>query len=98
MIVSFRDSWLRDFFVDDVRTRHIPSGLDRALFRKLQLLDDAMTSQDLLVPPGNGYERLRGNLSGLHSIRVNSQWRLIFRWVGHKGEASEVYLDNHSYR
>lgn len=98
MIVNFRDSWLRDFFVDDVRTRHIPSGLDHALFRKLQLLDDAMTSQDLLVPPGNKYERLRGNLSGLHSIRVNSQWRLIFKWDGQKGEASEVYLDNHSYR
>lgn len=49
------------------------------LFRKLQMIDDAMTDQDLRVPPSNHFEKLRGNLSGLHPIRVNKQWRLIFR-------------------
>jgi proteic killer suppression protein len=98
MISSFRDDWLRAFFVDDVHSRNIPSDLETRLFRKLQMLDDATTDQDLRVPPSNHFERLRGKLDGLHSIRVNSQWRLIFRWDGRRGEASGVYLDDHSYR
>ena len=98
MIVSFRDEWLRAFFVDDVRSRNIPSDLETRLFRKLQMIDDAMTDQDLRVPPSNHFEKLRGNLTGFHSIRVNQQWRLIFRWNGSRGEAGSVYLDNHGYR
>jgi proteic killer suppression protein len=98
MIASFRDDWLRAFFVDDVRSGNIPADLESRLFRKLQMIDDAMTDQDLRVPPSNHFEKLRGNLSGLHSIRVNKQWRLIFAWDGSKGEASGVYLDDHSYR
>jgi toxin HigB-1 len=42
--------------------------------------------------------KLRGNLAGFHSIRVNKQWRLVFRWDGGRGEAECVYLDDHSYR
>ena len=98
MIVGFRDGWLRAFFEDDIRSRRIPSDLEDRLFRKLQMLDDAATDQDLQVPPSNHFEKLRGGLSGLHSIRVNQQWRLIFRWDGQTGEASDVYLDDHSYR
>ncbi|MEN3952475.1 type II toxin-antitoxin system RelE/ParE family toxin [Iodidimonas sp. SYSU 1G8] len=98
MIVGFRDDWLRDFYIDDVRSRRIPPDIEDRLFRKLQLLDDAMTDQDLRVPPSNHFEKLRGNLNGFHSIRVNQQWRLVFRWDGTKGEADEVYLDDHSYR
>ncbi|WP_213270628.1 type II toxin-antitoxin system RelE/ParE family toxin [Hyphomonas sp.] len=98
MIVSFRDGWLHDFFVDDVSSRRIPSDIDRRLFRKLQMIDDAVTDQDLRVPPSNHFEKLRGNLEGWHSIRINRQWRLIFQWDGARGEASNVYLDDHSYR
>jgi toxin HigB-1 len=98
MIVSFRDDWLRDFFVADVRSRKIPPDLEIRLFRKLQMIDDATTDQDLRVPPSNHFEKLRGNLDGLHSIRVNKQWRLIFRWDNSRGEAAGVYLDDHSYR
>jgi toxin HigB-1 len=97
MISSFRDDWLRAFFVDDVRSRNIPSDLESRLFRKLQMIDDATTDLDLRVPPSNHFEKLRGKLEGLHSIRVNKQWRLIFRWDGRRGEASGVYLDDHSY-
>jgi toxin HigB-1 len=97
MISSFRDDWLRAFFVDDVRPRNIPPDLASRLFRKLQMLDDAMTDRDLRVPPSNHFEKLRGKLEGLHSIRVNDQWRLVFRWDGRRGEASGVYLDDHSY-
>jgi toxin HigB-1 len=98
MIVNFRDDWLRDFFVDDTRSRHIPADLEKRLFRKLQMLDDALTDADLRVPPSNHFEKLRARLSGLHSIRVNKQFRLVFRWDGGTGEASELYLDDHSYR
>ena len=98
MILGFRERWLQEFFVHDLPSRNIPPDLEARLFRKLQLLDDAMSDNDLRVPPSNHFERLRGNLAGWHSIRVNDQWRLIFRWDGGRGEAAQVYLDNHRYR
>ena len=98
MIAGFRDDWLRAFFMDDVRSRNIPADLESRLFRKLQMIDDAETDQDLRVPPSNHFEKLRGSLDGQHSIRVNKQWRLVFRWDGSRGEASDIYLDDHGYR
>ena len=98
MILSFRDEWLRSFFVEELASRNIPPDLDARLFRKLQMIDDAVTDQDLRVPPSNHFEKLRGNLAGWHSIRVNKQRRLVFRWDGGRGEASDIYLDDHSYR
>ena|ERR1700761_2889789 len=98
MILGFRDRWLREFFLDDTASRKIPSIVEARLFRKLQMLDDATSEADLRVPPSNHFEKLRGNLAGWCSIRVNDQWRLIFQWNGRTGEAAEVYLDNHSYR
>jgi len=98
VIVSFRDDWQRAFFIEDMRSRRIPSDLEGRFFRKLQMIDDATTDRDLRVPPSNHLEKLRGNLAGMHSIRVNSQWRLIFRWNGSRGEAEGVYLADHSYR
>ncbi len=56
MIESFRDDWLRAFFVDDVRSKKIPPDLENRLFRKLQMIDDATTDQDLRVPPSNHFE------------------------------------------
>jgi toxin HigB-1 len=98
MIASFRDKWLSTFFLDDAQSRNIPADLESRLFRKLQMIDDATIDQDLRMPPSNHFEKLGGNLAGLHSIRVNKQWRLIFRWDGSSGEAHGIYLDNHSYR
>lgn len=98
MIVGFRDKGLFGFFVEDTRSRQIPPDLENRLFRKLQLIDDATTDQDLRVPPSNHFEKLSGHLNGFHSIRVNQQWRLIFRWDSHRGEASDIYLDAHGYK
>ena len=98
MIVNFRDDWLRALFVDDLYSRNIPPDLQSRVFRKLQMIDDATTDQDLRVPPSNHFEKLRGHLDGFHSIRVNQQWRLIFKWDGSRGEATNIYLDDHSYR
>lgn len=96
-IKSFRDAWLEAFFVHDEHAKQIPADISNRLFRKLQLLDDATTDSDLRIPPSNHFEKLVGKLKGLHSNRVNQQWRLVFEWDGDKGEASGVYLDNHSY-
>ena len=98
MIIGFRESWLRAFYADDMHSRHIPSDIEDRLFRKLQLIDDAICDADLRAPPSNHFEKLRGHLSGYHSVRVNKQWRLVFQWDPATGEASEVYLDDHSYR
>jgi proteic killer suppression protein len=98
MIVRFRDAWLREFFVNDVHSRKIPADITDRLFRKLQMIDDSATDDDLRVPPSNHFEKLRGNLAGRCSIRVNDKWRLVFRWDSNRGEAEDVYLDDHSYR
>lgn len=98
MIASFRDKWLESFYVDDVRGARIPADLRDRLFRKLQLIDDATDDRDLRSPPSNRFEKLSGHLAGWHSIRVNDRWRIVFRWNGGRGEASSLYLDDHSYR
>jgi proteic killer suppression protein len=98
MILSFRDNWLREFFVNDVRSKKIPANVESRLFRKIQMIDDATTDADLRMPPSNHLEKLRGKLVKFHSIRVSKQWRLVFQWDGSRGEASDLYLDNHSYR
>ena len=64
MIVSFKEEWQRALFVKDIASRIIPSDLEERLFRKLQMIDDAVTDQDLRMPPSNHFEKLRGNLSG----------------------------------
>jgi len=98
MVVSFRDDGLRALFADDVHSRNIPADLADRSFRKLQLIDDSTCDGDLRAPPSSHFEKLRGGLAGLHSIRVNKPWRLVFAWNGARGEATGVYLDDYSYR
>jgi proteic killer suppression protein len=96
MIASWRDRWLRDFFVNDTYAKKLPSEIRARTFQKLQLIDDASCDADLRVPLSNHFEQLSGALEGWCSIRINDRWRLIFRWNG--SEAEDVYLDDHSYR
>jgi len=96
MIESWRDGWLRDFFVKDTFAKKLPADIRDRVFLKLQMIDDATTDADLRIPPSNRFERLSGSLEGFCSIRVNDRWRLIFRWNG--SDASDIYLDDHSYR
>ncbi len=58
--------------------------------RKLVILDAAELLDDLRVPPGNRLEKLRGDRSGQHSIRINNQWRICFRWS--QGDACDVEI------
>lgn len=98
MIHSFRERWLRSFYLSNKASRKIPADIENRLFRKLQLIDDATCELDLRSPPSNRFEKLRGNLAGKHSIRVNRRWRLVFFWSEERGEAQDIYLDNHDYR
>lgn len=64
--------------------------MQKVTLRKLRMLDAAEGLDDLRVPPGNRLERLRGDRSGQHSIRINDQWRICFRW--HGGDAHDVEI------
>ncbi len=57
------------------------AAISRVALRKLIQINQARRLSDLSVPPGNRLEVLRGNLSGFHSIRINDQWRIVFRWT-----------------
>ena len=60
--------------------RRIPNQIWGVARRKLDMIEFAHVLDDLLVPPGNRLEALRGDLTGFHSIRINAQWRVVFRW------------------
>jgi proteic killer suppression protein len=92
MIGSFGDRATEALFHGEERgaIRRIPPSIRSAAIRKLDMLNAAHSLQDLRSPPGNRLEALRGNLSGYHSIRINDQWRIVFRWEG--TEAHEVRI------
>lgn len=70
--------------------RRLPKDILRVALRKLRMLNQARTLQDLRVPPGNRLEQLRGARAGQHSIRINDQWRICFRWE--EGDAYDVEI------
>jgi len=92
MIESFGNRLAEDFFYDKSSraTRAFPQELRRVARRKLLYLHDAAELKDLRAPPGNRLEALSGNRKGLHSIRINDQWRVVFRW--HSGQAMDVEI------
>ena len=69
-------------------------GVAKVAARKLDMLDYAHKLTDLASPPGNRLEDLKGILAGYHSIRINDQWRVVFRWTG-SGPADVDILDYH---
>jgi proteic killer suppression protein len=89
MIRSFADRETERLFA---RTpdRRFPPELHRVMLRKLLQLDAAERLDDLRIPPGNRLEALKGDRKGQHSIRVNDQWRVCFRWED--GDAYEVEI------
>lgn len=89
MIGSFGSKQLAEFWRND-RRRGIPTGIESVLRRKLAMIAAAASLSDLRVPPANHLEALRGDRKGRHSIRVNRQWRLVFRW--RDGAAHDIEL------
>jgi len=93
MIKSFRSADAEALFEDSPVARL--RAIERPARRKLLYLSQARSLQDLLVPPGNRLETLKGDRKGQHSIRINDQWRICFRWV--EGHAYDVEIvDYHS--
>ena len=84
MITSFGDTATEDLYHgrSTRRVRAFSPDVRRIAVRKLDMLNAAHELRDLRSPPGNRLEVLRGELEGFHSIRINDQWRLIFRWQG----------------
>ena len=84
MIISFGDSATEDLFHNrpSSRARRFPHDIVGLVMVKFDMLNSAGAVIDLRSPPGNRLEALKGDLKGLHSIRVNDQWRLVFRWEG----------------
>ena len=89
MIVGFRD---RDTELvwRGQRSRRLPQGIQDAARRKLRMLDAADRLEDLRNPPGNRLETLPGTRVGQHSVRINDQWRICFRWS--EGGANDVEI------
>jgi proteic killer suppression protein len=88
MIRSFGDRQTKALF-DDRRVRQF-AGIARRAKRKLEAVNAASRLDDLALPPSNRLEKLKGELREFHSIRINDQWRVIFRWIN--GEPHEVRI------
>ena len=93
MIETFGNRLAEDLFFDRPSkvTKGFPPNVRRAARRKMLYLHDAANLGDLRVPPGNRLEQLKGRWNGYHSIRIDDQWRVVFRWEsGHAFDVSVV--------
>jgi proteic killer suppression protein len=89
MIESFRDKEAERIWHGE-RSRKLPHEIQTVARRKLRMLNNAATLDDLRIPPANRLEPLVGDRKGQYSIRINDQWRLCFTW--HNGRASDVEI------
>jgi proteic killer suppression protein len=89
MIRSFRDREAERIWTGR-SSKRLPSGIQNTARRKLRILNNAATLNDLLIPPGNRLEALKGKRAGQHSIRINQQWRICFIW--NQGDADQVEI------
>lgn len=92
MIQSFSDRDTERLFHTESSRRF--SAIARVALRKLIQMNRARAVLDLAVPPGNRLELLAGRLTGFHSIRINDQWRIVFRWT-EAGPANVSIVDYH---
>ena len=92
MIRSFQDKETEKLFNREV-SRKLPQNIQKVALRKLWVLDSADMLQDLSLPPGNYLEKLSGDRAGQHSIRINDQWRICFKW--RDGDAYDVEITDY---
>ncbi|SFP81646.1 type II toxin-antitoxin system RelE/ParE family toxin [Parafilimonas terrae] len=89
MIVSFGNSDTKKIW-NGTRVKKVPNEIQNIGRRKLRMLNNSVDISDLRIPPSNRLEKLSGNLKAFYSIRINDQWRIIFKWGS--GNASEVEI------
>ncbi|MGC1375530.1 MAG: type II toxin-antitoxin system RelE/ParE family toxin [Anaerolineales bacterium] len=94
MIETFASDETKKIFLGNTSTK-LPKDIQRTARRKLIYIDDADDLQDLLAPPGNRLEKLKGDRAGQYSIRINDQWRICFEWLENKARNVEI-VDYHS--
>ena len=94
MIETFASDETKKIFLGKISTK-LPEDIQRTERRKLIYIDDADDLQDLMAPPGNRLEKLKGDRAGQYSIRINDQWRICFEWVENKARNVEI-VDYHS--
>ena len=93
MIVSFGDKDTKKIWEGE-RIKRLSTDLQEAGRRKLRMLNNSQDLTDLLIPPSNRLEKLKGNLKDYYSIRINDQWRIIFRWKSANASDVEI-IDYH---
>jgi proteic killer suppression protein len=93
MIKGFRDRAAERIW-SGLGDRRLPSEIQKVARRKLRMLNNARTLDDLRIPPANRLEALTGDRVGQHSIRINRQWRICFVWLGGDADAVEI-VDYH---
>ncbi|MBN1399061.1 MAG: type II toxin-antitoxin system RelE/ParE family toxin [Bacteroidetes bacterium] len=95
MIINFADKGTEDIFngFDTKAARRIPQAIWKPARIRLDAMNGAAQIKDLKFPPGNRLEILKGNLSGYHSIRINDQFRIIFRW--NNGDILDVEITDY---
>lgn len=92
MIKSFKDKETEKVY-ERLYSKKFQQEIQRTALRKLRMLNNARSLQDLLSPPGNHLEKLKGSRMGQHSIRINDQWRICFVWRG--SDAFEVEITDY---
>jgi proteic killer suppression protein len=93
MIISFGTKETEKIWQGE-RVKGIPNQIQEIGRRKLRMINNAVDLNDLKIPPANRLEKLSGNLKAFYSIRINDQWRIIFKWLS--GNASDVeVIDYH---
>ena len=94
VIRSFKGKFAESILLGRMVPKGFPANLARVARRKLIMVDSADFLDALNSPPGNRLEALKGNLAGRHSIRINDQWRIVFRWSDAGPEDVEI-VDYH---
>lgn len=94
MIRSFKGKFAEPILQDRAVPKGFPTDLAKVARRKLIMVDSASFLEALSSPPGNRLEALKGKLAGKHSIRINDQWRVVFRWTDAGPEDVEI-VDYH---
>jgi proteic killer suppression protein len=89
MIISFGDKETETVWLGQ-RSRKLPPDIQIVGLRKLRMLNQARTLDDMRIPPANRLETMKGNRAGQHSIRINDQWHICFRWTPAGAEHVEI--------
>jgi proteic killer suppression protein len=93
MIISFRDKETKKIWEGE-RVKGFSVEIQEIARRKLRMLNNSQDLNDLMIPPSNRLEKLKGNLKDFYSIRINNQWRIIFKWNNGNAEQVEI-IDYH---